>query len=47
MYMLKKAQLGASVRYSFKNVYKVPTSEDPDADGVFDGFPYNDPGEFR
>jgi len=42
----EKAQLGASVRYRFKNVYKVPTSEDPDADGVFDGFPYNDPGDF-
>lgn len=42
----EKAQLGASVRYRFNNVYKAPTSEDPDVDGVYDGYPYNDPGDF-
>lgn len=42
----EKAQLGQSVRYRFKNVYKVPSSKDPDADGIYDGFPYNSPGDF-
>src|SRR5690606_11126508 len=36
----EKAQLGASVRYRLKNVYKPATSETPDADGIYNGF-YN------
>lgn len=36
----EKAQLGSSVRYRMKNVYKTATSETPDADGVYNGF-YN------
>ncbi len=36
----EKAQLGASVRYRMKNVYAPATSEDPDEDGVYNGF-YN------
>jgi len=39
-------ELDASVRYRIKNAYKVPTSDDPDEDGVFDGYPYNAPGDF-
>lgn len=42
----EKAQLGESVRYRFKNAYRVPTNEDPDEDGIYDGYPYNDPGDF-
>lgn len=37
----EKAQLGESVRYRFKNAYDVPT-QDADADGIYDGYPYND-----
>ncbi|MCU4176685.1 hypothetical protein [Carboxylicivirga sp. N1Y90] len=40
----QKAQLGASVRYRFKNAYDVATGQD--ADGIYDGYPYNDPGDF-
>ena len=39
-------ELDASVRYRIKNAYKVPTSDDPDEDGIFDGYPYNEPGDF-
>lgn len=39
-------ELDESIRYRIKNAYKVPTSDDPDEDGVFDGYPYNAPGDF-
>src|SRR5690554_6191930 len=42
----EKAVISTAVRYRFNNVYKAPTSEDPDVDGVYDGYPYNDPGDF-
>ncbi len=42
----EKAQLGESVRYRFKNAYRVPTNDNPDEDGIYDGYPYNDPGDF-
>jgi hypothetical protein len=38
------ATVGTSVRYRLKNAYRVAT--DQDADGIFDGYPYNDPGDF-
>lgn len=41
----EKAVLGDVTRYRFKNVFKVPTG-DADADGIYDGFPFNDPGDF-
>jgi hypothetical protein len=41
----QKAELGTSVRYRFKNAYRIPTSDDPDADGIYDGYPYNVPGD--
>ncbi len=41
----ERAQLGGAVRYRFKNAFDVPTG-DADADGIYDGFPYNDPGDF-
>ncbi|MDD4727293.1 MAG: hypothetical protein PHN55_00895 [Dysgonamonadaceae bacterium] len=40
----EKAVLGSVVRYRFKNAYKVPTGADDD--GIYDGFPFNDPGDF-
>ena len=40
----EKAQLGSSVRYRLKNVYAPATSENPDADGVYNGFFNFDPG---
>src|SRR5690554_578795 len=40
----EKAQLGASVRYRLKNVYKPATSSTPDADGVYNGFYSFTPG---
>lgn len=40
----EKAQLGSSVRYRFKNVYKPATSSTPDEDGVYSGFHDNSPG---
>lgn len=40
----EKAQLGASVRYRFNNVYKPYTNPESDEDGVFDGFYNNAPG---
>ena len=48
----EKAVISTAVRYRFKNAYKVPSAFDsngdaiPDADGVFDGYPFNAPGEF-
>ncbi|MBP6196917.1 MAG: hypothetical protein KA433_05305 [Fermentimonas sp.] len=48
----EKAVISTAVRYRFKNAYKVPSAFDsngdaiPDADGVFDGYPFNDPGDF-
>ncbi|MDD4776801.1 MAG: hypothetical protein PHV53_00790 [Fermentimonas sp.] len=39
-------KLDESTRYRFKNAYRVPTSDDPDEDGIFDGYPYNSPGDF-
>jgi len=41
----EKAVLGSVTRYRFKNVYKVPTG-DPDEDGIYDGYPFNDEGDF-
>lgn len=41
----ERAETSDVVKYRFKNVYKVPTG-DPDKDGIFDGYPYNDPGDF-
>ena len=40
----EKAELGDATRYRFKNAYKVPTSVDED--GIYDGYPSNDPGDF-
>ncbi|WP_430812627.1 MULTISPECIES: hypothetical protein [unclassified Carboxylicivirga] len=55
----EKAQLGSSVRYRFKNAYRVPVTGEwvdgsdgpeyvatPDEDGIYDGYPYNWPGDF-
>lgn len=48
----EKAVLGKITRYRFKNAYKVPTAFDsegnaiPDEDGIYDGYPYNEPGDF-
>lgn len=42
----EKATLGKIVRYRFKNAYGVPTDKKPDADGIYDGYVYNDPGDF-
>lgn len=47
-------KLGDVVRYRFKNPYKVATGEwvgedyeaTRDEDGIFDGYPYNEPGDF-
>src|SRR5690554_221461 len=39
-------ELDNSVRYRLKNAYRVPTSGDPDEDGIFDGYPYNETGDF-
>lgn len=39
-------KLDNSTRYRLKNAYRVPTSDDPDEDGIFDGYPYNEPGDF-
>lgn len=39
-------ELDASVRYRLRNAYKVPTSGRPDADGIYDGYPYNEVGDF-
>lgn len=40
----EKAQLGESVRYRFKNAYDVPSTVDEY--GIYDGYPYNDEGDF-
>ncbi len=40
----EKAVLGSVVRYRFKNAYKVPTGADDD--GIYDGYPFNEPGDF-
>lgn len=40
----EKAKLGDATRYRFKNAYKVPTTVDED--GIYDGYPSNDPGDF-
>ncbi len=39
-------KLDNSTRYRLKNVYKVPTSGTPDADGIYDGYRFNEPGDF-
>ena len=42
----EKAVLGGGiVRYRFKNAYRVPTAG-ADADGIYDGFSYNEPGDY-
>lgn len=49
----EKADLGKVIRYRFKNAYRVPTGQEdgedyivsPDEDGIFDGYPYNEPGD--
>jgi len=40
----EKAEVTGMVRYRFKNAYDVPT--EPDEDGIYNGYPYNDPGDF-
>ncbi|PRZ00316.1 hypothetical protein BY457_106142 [Marinilabilia salmonicolor] len=40
----EKAEVSGAVRYRFKNVYDVATGTDED--GIHDGYPYNDPGDF-
>ena len=40
----EKAEVTGKVRYRFKNAYDVATGVD--ADGVYDGYPYNDAGQF-
>ncbi len=42
----EKAEVAGMVRYRFKNAYDVPTQENPDEDGIYDGYPYNEPGDF-
>ncbi|SHJ01453.1 hypothetical protein SAMN05444280_10987 [Tangfeifania diversioriginum] len=51
----EKAEVTGMTRYRFKNAYRVaPTGEwvgeeyeaIPDEDGIYDGFPYNYPGDF-
>lgn len=51
----EKAEVAGAIRYRLKNAYKVPTGEwvseedyqaAPDAEGIFDGYPYNFPGDF-
>ena len=42
---VEKAQLENSMRYRFKNAYDVP-SGDADTDGIYDGYPYNETGDF-
>ena len=37
----ERAQLGASVKYRLKNVYKYTGDEEPDADGIYNGFPHH------
>ena len=37
----ERAQLGTSVKYRMKNVYKF-TADGPDADGIYNGFPHHD-----
>jgi hypothetical protein len=39
----EKASIGTSTRYRFKTPYVLPTAVD--ADGIFTGYPYNEPGE--
>ena len=41
----EKGTLGDVTRYKLKNVYKVPVVG-ADADGIYDGYPENDPGDF-
>jgi hypothetical protein len=50
----EKAELGDIVRYRFKNAYGVATPgnwegdeyiPEPDADGIYNGYPYNFPGD--
>lgn len=41
----ERAELGEITKYRFKNAFKIPSSEEPDADGIFDGYPYNEPGD--
>lgn len=41
----EKAETSDVLKYRFYNIYKVPTIG-PDKDGIFDGYPYNDPGDF-
>jgi len=43
----EKAEVTGMVRYRIKNAYDVPSGDgEPDADGIYDGYPYNAPGEF-
>lgn len=43
----ERAEVTGMVRYRMKNAYKVPSGDgEPDADGIYDGYPYNAPGEF-
>lgn len=39
-------ELESSIRYRLKNAYRIPTSETPDEDGIYDGYPYNESGDF-
>lgn len=41
----EKAEFADIIRYRFKNAYDVPTGP-ADSDGIYDGFPFNDPGDF-
>ena len=43
---IEKASLsGGITRYRMKNPFKLLTLDDPDADGIFDGYPYNAPAD--
>lgn len=51
----EKAEVAGAIRYRLINPYKVPTGEwvsddeyeaHPDAEGIFDGYPYNFPEDF-
>lgn len=50
----ERAETSDVIKYRFKNAYKVPTGDydgdeyEPieDEDGIFDGYPYNEPGDF-
>ncbi len=43
---VEKAEVGATVRYRMKNVYSSMSTGEPDANGIYDGYPFNESGDF-